>query len=286
MTKSVAVVTGCSTGIGYATALRLAADGHHVVATMRDPSTTDLGEAASANGAAIEARALDVNDAAAVDELMAGLVDAHGGIDVLVNNAGLGGGGGVVEETSIDKFREIMETNYFGALRCIKAVLPSMRERAQGTIVNVTSQAGRLAYPGMAPYCASKWALEAASEALAIEVAPFGIRVAVIEPGAIMTAIWGKADLTPPTGPYKPARNRLAKAVMTDLAHASSADEVAACISEAITTDAPRLRWLVGQGADRNIANRRTWTDEEYIDLWNLADNDEWERQLFADPPV
>ena len=275
-----ALVTGCSTGIGYATALRLARDGHRVVATMRDPSGGDLAKVAADARLDIDVRALDVNDGAAVTAL----VDSLDAVDILVNNAGLGGQGWAVEETSLDGFREIMETNYFGALACIKAVLPSMRERGSGCIVNVTSQAGRLAMPGMAPYCASKWALEAATESLSIEVAPFGIRVAAVEPGAIMTAIWGKADLTPPTGPYKPVRNRLAHVIMTELGEASTADEVADCISEAISTDTPKLRWLVGRGAERNIANRAAWGDEGYNELWQNPDNDAFIRQMMSDP--
>ncbi len=276
----VALVTGCSTGIGYATARRLGRDGFHVVASMRDPSASDLGDVAKADGSELEVRALDVDDGAAVDALVGELIDAHGGVDVLVNNAGLGGSGGVLEEAPIDVFRRIMETNFFGAVRCMQAVLPTMRERGSGTIVNVTSQAGRLAIPGMAPYCSSKWALEAASEALASEVAPFGIRVALIEPGVIMTAIWSKVDLTPPTGPYAPKLNRLAQTVMADIVHASTADEVADCISEAISTTTPRLRWLTGQGAERYIAMRARFSDEEFIALWNHPDEEEFLRQV------
>ena len=263
----VAVVTGCSTGIGYATAQRLARDGFDVVATMRDPSSCDL-----AGQDRIEVRTLDVTVDGAPDELVAAVLAERGAIDVLVNNAGLGGSGGAVEDTSLDIFREIMETNYFGALRCTKAVLPSMRERGSGWIVNVTSQAGRLAMPAMGPYCGSKWALEAASESLASEVEPFGIKVALIEPGAIMTAIWSKVDMTPPSGPYAPLLNRLAKVVMTELMSASTPDEVADCIAEAITTSEPRLRWLVGQGAERNIRKRGELTDAEWIDVWNDPD--------------
>lgn len=280
---TVALVTGCSTGIGYATALRLARDGHHVVATMRDPASSDLAAVAAADGLDVEIRPLDVTDRDAVDALVAELVRGDG-VDILVNNAGLGGGGGVVEETSMDEFREVMETNFFGAMQCTKAVLPSMRERGSGCIVNVTSQAGRFASPAMAPYCASKWALEAASESLSIEVAPFGVRVALIEPGAIMTAIWTKVDLTPPTGVYAPKRNRLARFVMTELAEASSGDDVAVCISEAISTDQPRLRWLTGQGAERNIALREGWSDEEYKAVWNQPDDDAFIQQMTGGP--
>ncbi len=271
---TVAVVTGSSTGIGYSTAIRLAKDGHHVVATMRKPDGSDLGS----QGPDIEVKALDVNDDASVGTLFSSV----GPVDVLVNNAGVAGSGGVVEELGLDSFREVMETNYFGALRCIKAVLPAMRERGSGCIVNVSSMAGRLASPSMSPYCSSKWALEALSEALAVEVAPFGIRIAVVEPGMILTPIWSKVDMTPPTGPYAPVRNKLGGYILKEMVEGSTSDEVADCIAEAINTDSPKLRWLVGQGAERNIRNRRGMTDEEWADLWHAPDEEFFER-VFTD---
>lgn len=280
---TVTLVTGASTGIGYATALRLARDGHDVVATMRTPSTSDLEEVAEAEGLRITVRALDVTDDASVAAAFATTEAELGAVDVLVNNAGLGGSGGSVEETPLETYREIMETNFFGALRCMHAVLPGMRERGHGVIVNVTSQAGLLAMPAMSAYCASKWALEAASESLAIEVAPFGIRVAMIEPGMILTPIWGKVDMTPPTGPYKRLRNRLGAVVLEEMASGSPPEEVAGCIAEAIASDGSRLRWLVGRGAERNVRNRRKRTDAGWVEVWNLADNDAFHAQLFEE---
>lgn len=281
------VITGCSTGIGYATALRLAADGHRVIATMRSPDSSDLASVAKERNLDVDVRPLDVDDAAAVDALFEEVLVSHGAVDVLVNNAGLGvpsdGRGGAVEETSIEAFREVMETNFFGALRCTKAVLPSMRERASGCVVNVSSQAGRLAMPVMSAYCASKWALEAMSESLATEVAPFGIRVALVEPGMILTPIWSKVDMTPPTGPYAPVRVRLGRTVLQEMASGSPPEDVADCIAEAISTDTPKLRWLVGQGAGRNVANRSAMTDEEWASIWNGQDEEFFER-MFAEP--
>jgi NAD(P)-dependent dehydrogenase (short-subunit alcohol dehydrogenase family) len=280
---TVTVITGCSTGIGYATALRLATDGHDVVATMRAPESSDLGQVAKERDLSIDVRTLDVNDDASVDDLFGEVSASRGRVDVLVNNAGLGGSGGVVEETSLDTYRGIMETNFYGALRCIKAVLPSMRENGSGCIVNVTSQAGRLAMPSMSAYCASKWALEAASESLAIEVAPFGIRVSLIEPGMILTPIWTKVDVTPPEGPYRRIRNRLGRVVLEEMKAGSAAEEVADCIAASITTDPSRLRWLVGQGAERNIRNRAKRTDHEWSELWNLPDNEEFMETMFSE---
>jgi len=277
---TVTVVTGSSTGIGYETALRLARDGHRVVATMRNPDASDLATVAKEQDLDLEVKSLDVNSDASVDELFREVFATHGAVDVLVNNAGLGGNGGVVEETSLDEFRSVMETNFFGALRCTKAVLPSMRERETGCIVNVTSQAGRVAMPSMPAYCASKWALEAASESLAVEVAPFGIRVVLVEPGMILTPIWTKVDVTPPTGPYAPVRKRLGHTVVQEMVNGSQADVVADCIAEAIVAEPPRLRWLVGQGAERNIRNRSAMSDAEWIEIWTKASNEEFNKLM------
>ncbi len=280
---TVTVITGCSTGIGYSTALRLAEDGHLVVATMRDPSASDLASVAKERDLDVDVKALDVNDAAAVDDLFREVIASRGAVDVLVNNAGLGGGSFVVEESSIDYFREIMETNFFGALRCVKAVLPSMRERGSGCIVNVTSQAGRIAMPAMSAYAGSKYALEAATESLAVEVAPFGIRVALIEPGLILTPIWSKVDVTRPTGPYAPVRKRLARLVIDEFPFGSPPEDVADCVAEAVATEKPKLRWLVGRGAERNVANRSAMTDEEWISVWQLP-NEEFRSRFLGEP--
>ncbi len=138
----------------------------------------------------------DVDDDASARGAIGQALAEAGRIDVLVNNAGITSMGSV-EETALPAFRSTMETNFFGALRCIQAVLPGMRERASGCIVNVTPVAGRIAPAGQAAYVSSKWALEALSECLAQEVKSFGIRVSIVEPGVIATPIVGKvgADL-------------------------------------------------------------------------------------------
>jgi NAD(P)-dependent dehydrogenase (short-subunit alcohol dehydrogenase family) len=274
----ISLVTGSSTGIGYATALRLARDGHRVIATMRTPSSSDLAAVAATEGLSLEVRALDVTDDASVADVFGDV----GHIDVLVNNAGISIGG-VVEEASLDAFRDVMETNYFGAIRCTKAVLPQMRERRSGCIVNVSSQAGRLAVPTLATYNASKWALEGAMETLAAEVAPFGIRVVLIEPGAIITPIMGKGGFPSPETPYADAYRRFGILAIHDFSKGSAADVVAECISESITCEPPRLRWLVGQGAERNIEVRASKTDEEMIATWGIADDDEFKRAMIPE---
>ncbi|MGH2758956.1 MAG: SDR family oxidoreductase [Actinomycetota bacterium] len=277
----VSVITGSSTGIGAATALRLTRDGHSVVATMRNPDASDLAKLGADAGVELDIRPLDVTDDSSVDTLFTGVLHDYGRVDVLVNNAGLGTGG-IVEETEMDVYARVMETNFFGALRCAKAVLPSMREQVSGCIVAVSSQAGRIAAPNMTPYTSSKFALEAAMEGLAAEVERLGIRIAIIEPGMILTPIWGKVDIRPPSEPYAHIVGRLTSMVMREMQSGSTADEVADCIAAAIAAEPPKLRWLVGQGAERNVRNRASWTDEETIAIWNQPDDDAFMKAIFA----
>jgi NAD(P)-dependent dehydrogenase (short-subunit alcohol dehydrogenase family) len=270
-----AVVTGSSTGIGYATALRLARDGHDVIATMRTPSSCDLASVAEGEGLTLEVRELDVTNQSSVDALFSDVLKNHPTVDVLVNNAGISKNA-AFEDASLDDITEIMETNYFGAIRCTKAVLPKMREQGSGCIVNVSSQGGRLPVPTLSAYCGSKWALEAVMETLAIEVAKFGIRVVLIEPGAIITPIIGKGGAFPSGSPYGLMYHRFGTLAIHDFGRGSSADVVADTISEAITTNEPKLRWPCGQGAERNLATKAALTDEDYIRAWNVASDDEF----------
>jgi NAD(P)-dependent dehydrogenase (short-subunit alcohol dehydrogenase family) len=279
---TVSFITGASTGIGYATALRLARDGHDVVATMRTPSASDLAQVAAGEGLSLEVRALDVTDDSAVDRAIGDVIAESGGIDVLVNNAGVTGGG-TVEDAPYETYERAMETNFFGALRCTKAVLPSMRERGSGCIVSVTSQGGRIAVPTLSAYSASKFALEALMEVLAAEVASFGIRVAIIEPGAILTPMVGKNADPVMDGPYGPTYQKFLTLAMHDFGQGSTPDVVADCIAEAITCEPPRLRWPVGQGAERNIARRASMSDEATIAMWNDPDHDSFLKTMLGD---
>ena len=187
---SVVLITGCSSGFGLETALAFARRGDTVYATMRNLGKADrLRGRADTEGLNIELLTLDVDDDASVSSAVAEVEAGHGAIDVLVNNAGVGYEG-PVETIDIDNARALMETNLWGAVRTMRAVLPAMRARASGVIVNVTSVAGRVpgtAYNGW--YGASKHALNALSEALVMELDGFGVRVACIEPGFFATEI-------------------------------------------------------------------------------------------------
>jgi len=186
----VVLITGCSSGIGLESALAFARAGDTTVATMRNLAKADaLRRRAAEEDLPIVVEELDVCDEASVNDTITGVVQTHGRIDVLVNNAGVSTSG-PIETQSLDLAARLMDTNFWGSMRTIRAVLPGMRERRSGVIINVSSLASRVPatlYSGM--YAASKQALNALSEALAGEVDPFGIRVVSIEPGFFSTEI-------------------------------------------------------------------------------------------------
>ena len=272
---SVALITGTSTGIGLATAVTLARAGHSVYAAMRNPDGggEELRALAAAETLPVAVVKIDVDDDASVSACMAQVLAEAGRIDVLVNNAGIGGGG-AVEEVNLADVRQIMETNFFGPLRCIQAALPGMRQQRGGCIVNISSIAGRIAAAPQAPYTASKWALEALSEALAQEVKPFDIRVALIEPGIIATPIFGKGKPPRDNSPYPHAR-RFGAMARESLKNPVSPFVVAEQIREIVDGDSWRLRYLVGADADGIWQRRQALSDEEWIAL-NAVDDEEW----------
>ena len=244
------VITGASRGIGMATALVLARAGHSVIATMRDPAgSPELARIGINESLPIRIEALDVDSDASVQDCFSRI---HSGmlVDVLVNNAGVERMG-AVEETSLTDFRACMETNYFGAIRCIQAVARRMRERGQGTIINVTSVAGRISVAPMAPYAASKFALEGVSEALAQEMKPFGVRVAIVEPGIIDTRMARNVEALPGSAIY-PQAKRIAAMFEASLASGAASPDAG-----------PFLAW------------RASMNDEQWID-WGALDDSNW----------
>ena len=267
----VTVVTGANSGIGRATALHLAAAGHEVYGTVRSVErAAKLVAAADDAGVRVELVELDIADDASVHDGFARILDAAGRVDHLVNNAGVGGNG-VVEETTAARFLEVMNVDLCGATRCAQAVLPQMRERGSGTIVNVTSVAGRLAAVAQAPYVAAKWALEGISEQLAHEVAPFGIRVAIIEPGVTKSSIFGKnTDAPNDSGAYETQYARMMQMYAAGYHHATDASEVAAVIQHAIETDEPKLRYPVSWGGPGIVEGRRSLSDEDWVAMGRI----------------
>ena len=271
---AVALVTGTSSGIGLATAVTLARGGHKVIATMRNlDAAGEIQKIVEPEGLPVTVAALNVDHDGSVNDAVDRVLAENGRIDVLVNNAGIPGGGGSVEEVPMEVFRQVMETNFFGGLRCIKAVVPSMRERRHGCIVNVTSVAGRLASAAMGPYAASKWAFEALSECLAQEMKPFNVRIAIIEPGFIATPIFGKTRAWSKDSFY-PHPRRLAARFSASLTQASSPYIVAAQIQQIVEGDSWQLRYPVGGDAVSAIKWRAGKTDEEIVDLGAESDAD------------
>lgn len=193
---SIVLITGCSSGIGLETAVAFAHRGDTVYASMRNPAKDGrLRERAEKEDLAIEVVTIDVTDDVSVADGVAAIEDQHGAIDVVVNNAGVGFSGSA-ETIAIEKARAIIETNFWGAVRVIRAALPNMRERGFGVIINVTSVGGRVpGVPYQSFYGASKHALGAFSEALQMEVAPVGVRVVCIEPGFFNTDIFANSDI-------------------------------------------------------------------------------------------
>jgi NAD(P)-dependent dehydrogenase (short-subunit alcohol dehydrogenase family) len=270
-----AVVTGSSTGIGLATAATLARAGHTVYATMRNPKTggEELRAIAKREHLPLHIAALDVDSDESVRTAFAKILAEAGRIDVLVNNAGISGIG-PVEENPIASFRATMETNYFGALRCIQAVVPGMRERRSGCIVNVTSVAGRLSVAPQAAYSSSKFALEAASESLAQEVKAFGVRVAIVEPGVIATAIFGKVQSPPADSKYPHAR-RIYELFKTSLENPVSPYVVGEKIREIVEGGTWKLRHPVGPDAEGFLAWRASLSDEQWVE-WGALSDEQW----------
>ncbi len=271
---AVAFVTGTSTGIGLATAITLARAGHTVYATMRNPAggAGEIREIAEAENLPITVLAVDVDDDASVSAGVAQAIAASGQIDVLVNNAGVAIHGSV-EELPLSEFRRTMETNFFGALRCIQAVLPAMRERRSGRIINVTSVSGRIANSPQAAYAASKWALEAASEALAQEMKAFGVRVAIVEPGMIATPIFDK--LGEVKSRHYPQERRSKAIFAAILKNPVSPYLVGEAIRRIAESDSWQLRYPVGPDAAPFLAWRAAISDEDWISQ-NAVSDDEW----------
>lgn len=261
---STILITGCSTGIGFATAELLARSGHQVYATMRNPQRApELAELTRRDNLSLTILPMDVDSDESVKSAVAGVLAQAGQIDVLVNNAGIGPLG-PVEEAPLAEFQAIMQTNYVGTLRCIQAVLPGMRERGQGCIINISSVAGKLYSPYHGAYCASKAAVEALSECLAGEVGLLGIRVALVQPGVIDTPIIDKNEPIPVNTKY-PNQIRLRAYLGASRDNHVPASVVAEAIQAIAMGEQTAFRNPVGADAGPLLGWRASLSDEDWI---------------------
>ncbi len=264
MAKRSVLITGANSGIGRATAELLASGNYRVFATMRSPGKgDDLAETAARNGWDLTILPLDIRQ----DDSVRKAFDVAGPVDVLVNNAGFEVWG-PIEELTVEDLADQFETNVYGAFRCIKAVLPSMRERGSGVIVNLSSVQGRVASPLGGPYAASKYALEALTEALHYEVGHFGLRVHLIEPGTIETAFldnrrWGDSDEN--ASRYLPLHEQWMAGFtqLQDTLGRANPSEAAEVILHAIEKG-DRLRYPVGADAEMIFRARKQLDDETF----------------------
>ncbi len=264
-TSRAVLITGCSSGIGHATALRLVRDGWTVYATARRPET--LGELERAGCRTL---ALDVCDEASMQAAVDAVTAAEGAVGVLVHNAGYSQSG-AVESVALDDVRRQFETNVFGLIRLTQLVLPGMRAQRWGKVVNLSSMGGRLTFPGGGLYHATKYAVEALSDALRFEVRGFGVDVILIEPGLIVTrfgetAAGSVSAATGGEGPYAEFNDHVAK--ITEAAYkgpmaklGGPPESVADVIAKAIAAKKPRARYPVTPSAHLMINQRRLMPD-------------------------
>jgi NAD(P)-dependent dehydrogenase (short-subunit alcohol dehydrogenase family) len=273
----IAVVTGANSGIGRATALHLAGQGYTVYGTVRAVSKAAKLEAMAAErGVTVNLIEAEMASDESVAQAFAAVLASTGDrIDVLVNNAGVGSNA-VVEESTPQMHLDAMNINLCGPLRCIRAALPSMRARGRGCIVNVTSVTGRIAALAQSPYVTSKWAFEGLCEQLAVEVAPFGVRVVIIEPGVTKSAIFAKnGDVPDSTGAYGAQYRRMFQMYAAGIPNGTDPMEVARLIEHAVTTDQPKLRYACSWGGRELVEGRAAITDEQWVHMGQVEDTPE-----------
>lgn len=267
----VAVVTGSSSGIGYETAILLARNGFQTYATMRNlDKARQIEETAKKEKLPLHVSKLDVTDDKSVTDAIQKIKSDAGRIDVLVNNAGYGLIGSL-EDLSMSEIKAQYETNVFGLVRVTQAVLPIMRQQKSGIIVNISSIGGKMAMPLSSPYIGTKFAVEGLSESIAYDLEPFGIKVVIIEPGAIKTnfdtgMIVAKKNKDP-SSPYYDKMQKFEKSLGTIVQGGSPATKVAETILDAVTNPNPNLRYTVGDDAAFLAQKRKELQDADFQKL-------------------
>ena len=265
--ESVALVTGCSSGIGLETAISLAREGHFTYATMRNmKKSEDLDKIVNDEDLPIKILELDVDDEESVDNTIAKIMEEKGRIDTLVNNAGWGMWG-TVEDVSIEEFKQQFETNFFSIIRMIQKVAPIMRKQKSGNIVNVSSVAGRIGFPVSPAYISSKFALEGLSECLRFELGAFGINVIIIEPGVIKTNFFDSMKMAKKSNSdsvYNEITSKVVSGVKMMAEMGTDPKEVADAIIKSINAENPLPRYIVGNDAMMFLESKKMKTDIEF----------------------
>jgi NAD(P)-dependent dehydrogenase (short-subunit alcohol dehydrogenase family) len=269
----VAVITGSSSGIGLATSLALARNGYLTYATLRNLAKRDsIQSIAEKQHLPIRTVQLDVTDENSVKNAIQSILSESGRIDLLVNNAGYGLTG-AFEDIGIDEIKALYETNLFGVIRVTQAVLPTMRKQGSGRIINISSGAGRIGYPGGSAYVSSKFALEGLSESMAYEIEQFGIRTVLVEPGFVRTNFGENIVIAKkvqdPNSPYSQMMMQMKSSSYRRkmIENASDADLVASVIVEAATAKEPNLRYLAGKDVQQMVAAKKNMSDEEFQNM-------------------
>ncbi|HEX5979008.1 MAG TPA: SDR family oxidoreductase [Nitrososphaeraceae archaeon] len=264
---NVAVVTGSSTGIGYETSLILARNGFLTYATMRNLNKGEnMKSVVTKENLPIQIKQLDVTDDESVTNAIQTISSEAGRIDVLVNNAGYGLNG-AFEDLAMDEIKAQYETNVFGLIRTTQAVLPIMRRQKSGTIVNISSGAGRFGFPSGSAYVSTKFAVEGLSESMSYELESFGVRVVIVEPGVIRTnfneGLVVAKKSKDPNSPYSQIMQKTIAGFEEMMKNASSPELVAEVVLNAIRDKNPSLRYLAGSDVETWLGGKRKMADEE-----------------------
>ena len=277
------IVTGANSGIGRSTAITLAKNDYTVFATMRSLERGEKLRGISQElNLEIKAVELDVSDTDSVNQGINEILNQTDQIDILINNAGVGSNA-VIEDVDIESDKSVFETNFWGVVRCIQAVLPTMRQQKSGHIIQVSSIAGRVGLPAQPIYSASKWALEGLSENLAHDLSSFGVRVSIIEPGVTRTAILGKNNTVPQNDDFENIYARMLDMYMQGIEANIRPEAVSETILQCLESSSKQLRWPVAWGAETMINARHdgSVSDEEWVKIGSLVNNrEEWVRSF------
>jgi NAD(P)-dependent dehydrogenase (short-subunit alcohol dehydrogenase family) len=264
--EKVALVTGSSSGIGYETALALARENYYTFATMRNIGKAgQIQEIVKKENLNLKVIELDVDKEESIKSAVKKILEEKDRIDILVNNAGYGLFG-CIEDVSMNELKAQFQTNFFGLVTLIQEVAPIMRKQGSGIIVNVSSVAGRIGFPGTPAYISSKFALEGLSECMRYEMSPFGIKTIIIEPGVIQTNFFSSMKVTEgkPNSPYKEITEKVINGVKMMAEMGTPSAEVAKTILKAIQTDEPLPRYVVGSDASMFLEAKKMKTDIEF----------------------